>query len=638
MFRKLCIVLALLLPVALLSVAVSAGQGMAYSEAPALAEMVTNGDLPPVEERLPANPLVVEPIEEVGVYGGTWLTFGDNISRLSNLVIWQDIGLLMWNNDQNATVPSLAESWEISDDSQAFTIKLREGLRWSDGAPMTADDIMFWYEDVISNDELRPVKPGFMRTPNGHVGAVEKLDDLTVVFNFPEPHGMFLTLLTKEFHTYLPAHYMKQFHKSHVSAEALQAAIDDAGVSNWVDLFYLRWNTSGGGNSRGMNNPDLPTMLAWTPTVEPPGDRFVFERNPYFFAVDTDGNQLPYIDRVDFRVVDGEVMKLRILAGEPNFQAARALTFSDMALYVENAEANEYEILRWGDLQISEAALWINLNTPDPVDRELYQDVRFRRAMSLAINRERVNDTLYFGQGQATAATLPPVESRYYKEEYARAYTDYDPDQANALLDEIGLTERDGDGFRLKPDGNRLSIVIEVPNNRLPMIDNLNLIRDDYADVGVDFIIRPIDNALWGQRMRAGEMQFVGWPMAKAATETDLVPISTNTDWAPLWGLWYHTNGEQGEEPPDYIKDLQNVWTRILETADQEERDALYDTILRTQAENMWVIGVVGPLPKPVIRKTWFRNVKTDCTWSYHHGGFIGCTDPFAFWIEADHQ
>ena len=170
------------------------------------------------------------------------------------------------------------------------------------------------------------------------------------------------------------------------------------------------------------------------------------------------------------------------------------------------------------------------------------------------------------------------------------------------------------------------------------MIDNLNLIRDDYADVGVDFIIRPIDNALWGQRMRAGEMQFVGWPMAKAATETDLVPISTNTDWAPLWGLWYHTNGEQGEEPPQHIKDLQNVWTRILETADQEERDMLYDTILRTQAENMWVIGVVGPLPKPVIRKTWFRNVKTDCTWSYHHGGFIGCTDPFAFWIEPEHQ
>ena len=219
MFRRLHILVVLLLPVALLAVQITAGQGMAYSEAPALAEMVANGELPPVEERLPANPLVVEPIEEVGVYGGTWLTFGDNISRLSNMVIWQDIGLLMWNNEQNATVPSLAESWEISEDSQEFTIKLREGLRWSDGAPMTADDIMFWYEDVISNDELRPVKPGFMRTPNGHVGAVEKVDALTVVFKFPEPHGMFLTLLTKEFHTYLPAHYMQQFHKNHVSEE-----------------------------------------------------------------------------------------------------------------------------------------------------------------------------------------------------------------------------------------------------------------------------------------------------------------------------------------------------------------------------------------------------------------------------------
>ena len=161
---------------------VAFAQGMMYSEAPALAEMVANGDLPPVEERLPANPLVVEPIDDIGVYGGTWLTFGDNTSRLSNLVIWQDIGLLMWNNEQNATVPSLVESWEISDDSQEYTFKLRDGLRWSDGAPMTADDVLFWYEDVISNDELRAVKPGFMRTPNGTVGTVEKIDDVTVVF------------------------------------------------------------------------------------------------------------------------------------------------------------------------------------------------------------------------------------------------------------------------------------------------------------------------------------------------------------------------------------------------------------------------------------------------------------------------
>ena len=635
--RSIKLTLVLLLLVLCLAPFVSA-QGMMYNEAPMLAERVAAGELPPVEERLPAHPLVVEPIESVGVYGGTWLTLGDNIGRLANMVVWQDIGLLTWNNEQNATVPGLAESWAISDDGTELTLTLREGLRWSDGAPMTADDIMFWYEDVVLNDELTPVKPGFMRTPNGHFGTVEKVDDLTVVYKFPEPHGMFLTLLTKRWIAYAPAHYVRQFHKNHATEEDLQARIDDAGVSNWVDLFYLRWNTSGGGNSLGMNNPDLPTMHPWVPTTVPPSDRFIFERNPYFFAVDTEGNQLPYIDRVDFRIVDGEVMKLRILAGEPNFQAARALTFSDMALYVENAEENEYEILQWGDLQISEAAIWINQNTPDPVDRELYQDVRFRRALSLAINRERVNNTLYFGQGQATAATLPPVESRYYKEEYARAYTDLDPDQANALLDEIGLTERDSEGFRLKSDGTRLAPVIEMPNNRVPMIDNLNLIRDDYAAIGVELIIRPIDNALWGQRMRAGDMQFVGWPMAKAATETDLVPISTNTDWAPLWGLWYNTNGERGEEPPQHIKDLQDVWTAILATADEEARDALYDEILRQQAENVWVVGVVGPLPKPVIRKTWFRNVKTDCTWSYHHGGFIGCTDPFQFWIEPEYQ
>lgn len=608
-----------------------------YNEAPMLAEMVAQGELPPVEERLPVHPLVVEPVEEIGDYGGSWLLFGDNERRIANVAQFTDIGLIMWNREQNASTPGLAEGWEILADGKEFIINLREGLKWSDGHSFTADDILFWYEDIVLNDELTPVKPGFLRTANGQLGVVEKIDDTTVKFKFDEPHGMFITFLTKELDTYAPKHYLKQYHTNYTDAATLEATLKDEGLENWVDLFWLKWNTNSGG-TQGMNNPELPSIYPWIPTTEPPAERFIFKRNPYFFAVDTEGNQLPYIDQVDIRIVDPEVMNLKIIAGEPNFQASRAQAFKDLPLYMQYAEENEYEVLQWGDLQISEAAIWINQNTPDPVDREIYQDKRFRIALSLAINRAKVNETLYVGLGRPTQATLAPVEARYYKDEYAQAYTEYDPDTANALLDEMGQTERDSDGFRLKPDGNRLAPVIEVPNNRLGMIDNFTLVKDDFAAIGVDLIVKPIDQSLWNKRMNSGQMQFTGWPMGKAATETDLVPISTNTDWAPLWGLWYNTNGEQGEEPPQHIKELQAVWTDILLTTDEQKRDELYDTILKAQAENVWVIGVVGPVPKPIIRKTWFRNVKADGVWSWHHGHFIGCTAPYQFYIEKDHQ
>ena len=206
---------------------------------------------------------------------------------------------------------------------------------------------------------------------------------------------------------------------------------------------------------------------------------------------------------------------------------------------MQYAEENDYRVIQWGDLQISEAAIWINQNTPDPVDREIYQDADFRRALSIGIDRDRINETLYLGMGRPTQATIG--SSKYFKDEYFDAYTQFDVDEANRLLDEMGLTECDSEGFRLKPDGNRLAPVIEVPNATLGMIDNLTMIKEDWRNIGVDLTVKPIDQTLWNNRMRAGQMQFTGWPMGKPETETDLTPISTNTDWAPLWGLWYNT-------------------------------------------------------------------------------------------------
>ncbi len=606
-----------------------------YKEAPDLQALEEAGDLPPVEERLPVDPWMLEPIDMIGVYGGTWKWFLDSVNRIVNVPQFADVGLLEWNRDQNATVPCMVESWEVKEDGTEFTIMLRKGLKWSDGAPFTADDIMFWWDDIAGNEEISPSKPGFMYTPGRQLGNVEKVDETTLTFAFPESYGMFVTFLTKQnMDPLAPKHYLSQFHPKYVDQADLDAAAEEGGFAGWAALF----DSKRGAGNLGMSNPDLPTLYAWLPTVEPPSERFVFVRNPYFFAVDSEGHQLPYIDQVDVRIVTAEVINMKIVAGEPNFQASRQQAFKEMPLYMQYAEENEYEVYEWGDLQISEAGIWVNQNTPDPVDREIFQDKRFRIALSVAIDRERINQTLYSGMGKPTAATLPPVESLYYKDEYATAYTQYDPEMANGLLDEMGLEERDSDGFRLKPDGSRAAFVIEVPNARLGMIDNLNMIKDDYEAIGIELIVKPEDSSLYNQRQNAGEMQLVGWPMGKAGTDTGLVPNANGVRWAPLWGLWFSTAGEQGEEPPEHIKELQDAWSGILRTVDEEEKAALYEKILTAQAENVWVIGVVGPVPKPIIKKKWLHNVKKDGVWSYHHGHFIGCTDPFMFFIEKDKQ
>jgi len=522
----------------------------------------------------------------------------------------------------------------VKEDGKEYTLNLRKGLKWSDGEPFTADDIMFWWTDVVGNSDLTPVAPYWMVSPERQVGTIESLDATTLVFRFPDPYGMFITLFTKENVAYLPKHYLTQFHPNYVAKDELEKMAQAEQFANWVALFQNRSGT----DTSGMSNPDMPTMYPWAPTTKAPAERFVFDRNPYFIAVDSEGNQLPYMDQVDSRVVTAEMINMKITAGEPNFQVSRQQAFKDLPLYMQYAEENEYEVYQWGDLQISECAIWPNQNAPDPVDREIFRDRRFRIALSVAIDRERINNTLYSGMGRPTAATLPPVESKVYKEEYAKAYTQYDPDMANSLLDEMGLDKRDADGFRLKPDGGRATFVIEVPSERLGMIDNLNMIKDDYLAVGIELIVKPEANALWGQRASAGEFQMLGWPMGKPATDTGLVPEDNSCRWAPLWGLWFNSGGKQGEEPIEEVKVLQQAWSTILRTVDEAERLAAYETILTSQAENVWGIGVVGPVPKPIIKKKWMHNVKKDGVWSFHHGHFIGCTEVFQVYIEQDKQ
>ena len=268
----------------------AAAPASSYKEAPALAELVKAGKLPSVDKRLPEKPMVVTPVESIGIYGGSWKIFLDAVTRIGDPASFTGLSMLRWNRTQNGSEPAIAESWEVKQDGKEFVLHLRKGLKWSDGEPFTADDILFWWEDIIGNKELFPAGLAWMLSPTRTPAVVTKSDDYTLTYKFDEPHALFITLLTKTPSCYACKHYLKDFHTKYVAKDVLDKKVADAKLTNWVALFQNRWASNP--ETYGQSNPSLPSLWPWQNTVAPPAERFVFERNPYFYGVDTQGNQL----------------------------------------------------------------------------------------------------------------------------------------------------------------------------------------------------------------------------------------------------------------------------------------------------------------------------------------------------------
>ncbi|HPC77171.1 MAG TPA: ABC transporter substrate-binding protein, partial [bacterium] len=423
-----------------------------FQEAPQLTELVKSGKILPVKERLPKEPLVIVPVEEVGRYGGTWRRAAIGIADASIIETKLTAeGLVRTNPDGSKIVPNLAKRWEISRDGRVYTFYLREGLRWSDGEPFTADDITFWFNDIISNKELTPITPAWLTTAGKPV-SVEKVDKYVVRFTFQQPNGVFLWQLSYDGiynKPFAPAHYLKQFHPSYVSKEELEKKAKEAGFNFWYQLFS---------NKNSWQNTEKPTINAWM-VSRITSTQVICERNPYYWKVDTAGNQLPYIDKIVMDIVqDAEILNMRATAGELDMQE-RHIYLSNYTLFMENREKGNYRVLKWTTASGADPMLYVNQTVQDPVLRKIFQDVRFRQALSLAINREEINKLFYFGLGKPRQASLIS-QSPYYDPEWEKAYVEYDLERANKLLDEMGL-KKGPDGFRLRPDGKTLAITLE---------------------------------------------------------------------------------------------------------------------------------------------------------------------------------
>ena len=583
-----------------------------YDEAPMLAERVAAGDLPPVEERLPTNPMVVEPLEQIGAYGGTLRRALTGVSDAQGWLTISRASLIEWDIGVSEPVAALAESWEVSEDGTTYTFHLREGLKWSDGQPFTADDFVFFYESVASNKELSPSFPGWLMVA-GEPVIISKIDDTTVEFKFAAPYSLLPALLAFRGRDILtPAHYLSQFHPDFTDEATLSQKVADEGFDEWFQLFLAK--------NDAYLNPDIPVMRAWKVTQAFPEDRMVAERNPYYWKVDTEGNQLPYIDFITADLLsDAQVITLRAASGDIDLQY-RHIGFSDAALLIDGQEAGNYTVKRWA---VGGDAFGLNMNQShkDPVIRELMQTAEFRQALSQAIDRNEMNALLFNGIG-TLSQVIPSSGDPFYIEGSGQRWLEYDPELANELLDGIGLDQRDAEGYRLRPDGKRLSLtILTFPfETGAAAGDAYELIAQYWQDVGVDARMDLVERSLWQERMEAGDQDVGGYGSAGTLWEIDplwFVPTSSLSYWATLFGIWYETQGAEGEEPPADLRRLQELYDEMVITVDPEKRLELGREIVRAHDENVWIIGTLRVPFQPVVVSDDLINVVEQGTADY---------------------
>ncbi len=594
--------------------AATGGQITQFCESPMWTEMVNKGELPPVEERLPVEPVVVQPEETIGKYGSymTVVVKGDYETGVNYL---RTLDPLTNFSPQGDTIPNVVQSWDISEDGKEITLNLRKGIKWSDGVPYTADDIMFWWDNVVLNKELTPT-PSAMYTRNGELGTLVKIDDFTVKFTFSAPYGLWVTYLGRwggpRGITNYCKHYMEQFHPDFTDEATIQAAMEVEGFEEWSDFFgYMVSN----------ENPDKPQVYAWLPTVRPPQPIQTYVRNPYYWKVDTAGNQLPYIDELrNVRVEDDEALLLKTIAGEMDWPQGIPGGMANLPMLKEYQEEVGYRFAYGDWMPNSFCNIMFNYTHPEEARRELYNDDRFRQALSVAIDREELIKLIWKG-GVYASQVAPHRGAPYYGEsELFQSYAQFDPDLCNSMLDEIGLTERDSDGYRLGLDGQPMLLVISATTawpSESPEV--MELVAGYWAEVGINATVKPETGQLWGARHSAGEhdvscrgAHFGGGPVHPSLNGNTF--CLSGWQWAPDWALWIDTNGEQGAEPPEDVKRIREIREQVLAESDPAKQDELINEVFKIHMEHIWSIGLVVDDPyltRMIVVHNRIRNVPT---------------------------
>ncbi len=629
------LVIAMLVAATLSGMSALAEVATGLHEAPMLAAMVEAGKLPSVEERMPtaSDILVVEVQDEIGQYGGTYNDVWQGVDDKWAPGKMTEEPLFRFKQDGSGVEPNVAKGYDVSEDARVYTIYLREGMRWSDGMPFTADDVLFYWEHMLKMETFgKQVYDCYYSTdPATGEKALcefEKVDDYTFRITHMYPNALFLERVAIDNKwLFAPKHYQETILAEFIGEEAAQKKAEElgfndiSGMGKWTGYYYWVW-------------PQIPTLRAWVASTDPNSDQFVMTRNPYYFKTDAEGNQLPYIDQLVFtRIQDDSHRELMTLAGE------LSLTMFDISKYTmlkENEDKGGYHIFMYSNTEWASQALQLNQTVTDENLRALFQDIRFREALSVAANREDICEIVYDGLVVPQQSSIPEGLVNY-QEGWADVWIEYDPDRANALLDEIGLPYDAKGEFRTFADGTELTLTIQfvADSNKEKTAE---LLARDYEAVGIRTNIKLVDDALFQEMKYNNELvstlETIGSVSISYRPDT-VLPLRVLTPWYGWYGLYNATNGAEGVKPEGDVALLLEDWSMLTASTTAEEINGWVEEIVKLHMKNNWVIGYTSPSPVVVVVNNALKNVPEfviDCD-EFRN---LGHARPFQFFFDNE--
>jgi peptide/nickel transport system substrate-binding protein len=600
------------------------------------AEQVKSGALPSVAKRIPEQPWVVKRFpgdDGPGRPGGQLNMLVSSARDTSLMTVYSYTRLIVYD-DKFKLHPDVLESYEAKD-GREFTFQLRAGHKWSDGHPFTTEDFRFYWEDIANNKELSPSGPSLELLVDGQPPKVEIIDERTIKYSWDKPNPYFIESQTRAAPLFLfrPAHYLKKFHARYTDpAEINKSAKGGQQGGSWVQIHRrldVMFNN---------DNVDLPSLNPWINTTPSPAQRFVFARNPYYHRIDEKGQQLPYVDRIIFTVATTNLIPAKAGLGESDLQS-RYLSMRDYTFLQKSAKKSGIDVRLWEAGSGSQLALYPNFNTNDDEWRKLFRDVSFRRALSLAIDRDEMNQVIFIGLATPSNNTIMS-RSVLFMPEYASMWAQYDPKLANRLLDQIGLTKRDAQGFRLLPDGRSATIVVESQSEQTEDSDALQLIIEYWKKIGIKMVVKPQTKENFRPRTFSGEALMTAYAGVVTAVPTpntspkEFAPTMRGGLQWPKWGTYVESQGRQGQKCDmesackllEYVKE----WESAI---DEESRRKPWEKILLTNADEVFSIGTVNGIRQPIVVGPKVRNVPKEGYYAWDPGGYIGLYQPDTFWI-----
>ncbi|MDH3453245.1 MAG: ABC transporter substrate-binding protein [Gammaproteobacteria bacterium] len=620
-------------PLAIAFVLASLGSA-AGSEILYLADAVARGELPPLAERLPTDPRKLEfgQHQQPGVHGGQLRLLMAKANDTRQLAVYGYARLLVYDTAFKL-VPDILADVRVEEDRR-FTLHLRKGHRWSDGAPFTAEDFRYFWEDVANDPDLSPFGPPRVLLVDGEPPLVEFPDATTVRYTWKKPNPHFLASLAdaRPLYIYRPAHYLKKFHASYTDTQTLATRVSEAKARDWISLHTRQ------GHLYKFNNPDLPSLQPWYNTTSAPAERFVFKRNPFFHRVDPKGQQLPYIDEVLVNLASTGLIPAKTGAGESDLQA-RYLRLDNYTFLKAGEKQNSFNVRLWQTAKGSQIALYPNLNVRDPQWRELMRNAQFRRALSLAVDRNEINQVVYLGLVIESNNTVLE-QSPLFRSEYRNKWAEFNIEHANRLLDELGLTQRNEQNLRLLPDGRPMEILVHTAGENTEETDVLELIHDNWLKIGVKLYSKPSQREVFRNRVFSGDAAMSVWAgLSNGLPTADMSPLELaptaqdQLQW-PQWGQYFETKGQKGAAPDmataRRLLELNTAWEQATNT---QTRERIWHEMLGIHADQMFSIGLVCGVRQPVVVNKHLRNVPQTGIYNWNPGAFFGIYQPDTFWF-----